>query len=267
MAVIAVFNQKGGVGKTTTCLNITAMLALARRNPIALDMDPQGHLSLASGIRNPTVPEASMVAFFKDKTPLAHLLRDTPAGWQIISSSLELSKIDALFGSDPKAATLLKQGIHAELTLTGGPILIDCCPMLGVLTLNALLASDRVLIPVSADFLSLQGVFRLDSALDVLEEKLQRRFERRIVVTRFDMRRKSSWEIYEKLKNRYGALVCKTRIRENVALSTSPMHGQDIFAHAPQSLGAADYQKLTAELMMSGFFEAQQEKFAPAVTG
>lgn len=259
MAVIAVFNQKGGVGKTTTCLNLTAALALAQRHPIALDMDPQGHLSLASGLKKATAPNEGMVAFFKHKTPLASLLRDTPAGWQILSSSLELAKIDALYGSDPKAATLLRQGIQEELTLTGGPILIDCCPMLGVLTLNALLASDRVLIPVSADFLSLQGVYRLDSALNVLQHKLKRTFERRIVVTRFDIRRKSSQEMYDKLKSRYGALVCNTRIRENVALSTSPMHGQDVFAHAPNSLGATDYRALMVELGSSGFFDERRE--------
>jgi chromosome partitioning protein len=266
MAVIAVFNQKGGVGKTTTCLNLTAMLAIAQRNPIALDMDPQGHLTLACGLKSATTSEKGMLAFFKNQIPLAQLLHDTPTGWQIIPSSLELSKVDALYGSDPKVATLLKQGIQEELALTGGPILIDCCPMLGVLTLNALLASDRVLIPVSADFLSLQGVYRLDSALNVLEQKLQRSFERRIVVTRFDIRRKSSQEIYDKLKSRYGALVCNTRIRENVALATSPMYGRDVFAYAPHSIGAADYKALTVELVMSGFFE-QREKAQPvAVT-
>jgi chromosome partitioning protein len=255
MAVIAVFNQKGGVGKTTTCLNITAALAMMQRHPIAIDMDPQGHLSLACGLKNAAAPEAGILAFFKDRTPLARLLRDTSANWQIISSTLGLSKVDALYGSDPKAATWLKQGLQEDLALTGEPILIDCCPMLGVLTLNALLAADRVLIPVSADFLSLQGVHRLDSALTALEGKLQRRFERRVVVTRFDPRRKLSYEIFDKLKDRYGPLVCNTRIGECVALATSPMHGKDVFAYAPRSPGAAAYQALTHELAACGFFE------------
>lgn len=255
MAVITVFNQKGGVGKTTTCLNVTAALDILQQHPIALDLDPQAHLTLSSGIKG-IMLDSGMAAFFKHKTPLDRLLLQTSRGWQIIPATLELSKIDALYGSDSKVASLLKQGVREELALTGAPVLIDCCPMLGVLTLNALLATDRVLIPVSADFLSLQGVHRLDSALNVLEKKLQRSFERRIVITRFDSRRKLSYDIYDQLKERYGAMICNTRIGENVALAASPMHGMDVFAFAPHSPGAADYMALTKELLDSGFFAA-----------
>jgi chromosome partitioning protein len=257
MAVITVFNQKGGVGKTTTCLNVTAALDIAQQCPIALDMDPQAHLTLSCGIKD-TPSDSGMAGFFKHKKPLDSLLRTTPRGWQMIPATLELAKIDALYGSDAKAATLLKHGLSEELALTGAPVMIDCCPMLGVLTLNALLATDRVLIPVSADYLSLQGVYRLSSALNVLEKKLNRNFERRIVITRFDSRRKLSYDIYNTLKEHYGALICNTRIGENVALATSPMHHQDVFAYAPHSPGAADYLALTKELMDSGFFTNPQ---------
>ena len=255
MPVIAVFNQKGGVGKTTTCLNLIAALAREHRSPVGIDMDPQGHLTLASGLKNGRPHGGGVEAFFKDKTPLSSLLVETPAAWQIIPSSLELSKVDALYGSDPKAATILKQGLLEDEALGDVPILIDCCPMLGVLTLNALLAADRVLIPVAADFLSLQGVFRIDSALNVLEQKLQRRFERRIVVTRFDSRRRLAYEIFDRLRDKYGSLVCNTRISENVALAASPMDGKDVFSFAPHSPGAKDYVALARELTEAGFFD------------
>ena len=253
MAVIAIFNQKGGVGKTTTCLNLTAALTRAQRCPVAIDLDPQAHLTLASNVRD-VKAETSVGAFFKEQTPLSQLIRETHGGWQLIPATLELAKIDVLFGQDAKAATLLKQGVREELALTGAPVLIDCCPMLGVLTLNALLAADRVLIPVSADFLSLQGVHRLEVALNVLEGRLKRKIERRVVVTRFDARRKLAFDIYDQVKARYGNLVCNTRISENVALATSPMHGKDIFSFAPNSPGAQDYKALTIELAQSGFF-------------
>lgn len=254
MSVIVVFNQKGGVGKTTTCLNITAALHNANRSPTAIDLDPQGHLTLASGTKR-VFGDDGMASFFKQQVPLAQLMQDTPAGWQIIPASLELAKVDAMLGSDPKAATLLRKGLSEELSLTGAPIMIDCCPMLGVLTLNALLATDRVLIPVSADYLSLHGVHRLDSALNALEGRLKRSFERRIVVTRFDARRKLSYEIYQKLQKHYGARLCKTRIGETVGLATSPMYGKDVFSFAPNSPGAADYLSLTRELGAEGFFD------------
>jgi chromosome partitioning protein len=255
MAIIAVFNQKGGVGKTTTCLNVVAALKRTNRRPIGLDMDPQGHLSIASGLSGNLSGDQSLAAFFNQKKELAALLRDTPNGWQLIPSSLELAKIDALHGGNPNVSTLLKRGVEAGLAGLKVPILIDCCPMLGVLTLNALLAADRVLIPVAADYLSLHGVQRLDSALNVLEKRLKRRFERRVVITRFDGRRKLSYDIYDQLKSRYGDLICNTRIRENVALATSPMHGQDVFTFAPNTPGSADYMALTQELLQSGFFE------------
>ena len=107
---------------------------------------------------------------------------------------------------------------------------------------------------MSADFLSLQGVERLDRALNALEIKLKRRIERRVLVTRYDGRRKLSSEIYAELKRRYGDVVCETRIVENVALAESPMHGKDIYAFAPSSPGARDYAALMRELGGSGFF-------------
>ncbi|MBC7781739.1 MAG: ParA family protein [Proteobacteria bacterium] len=255
MSVIAVFNQKGGVGKTTTTLNVAVAAAHRGLSPIAIDLDPQAHLTLAFGL-GAVSSSGSAYAFFAEGKALSGLLRMTPQRVRVLPASLDLSKVDALHAADPGISGKLKQGIGALIEETGqrGPIFIDCCPMLGVLTLNALIAADSVLIPVSADYLSLQGVHRLDSALNVLESRLGRKFVRRVLITRFDGRRRLAASVYEELSRRYGTNLCTTRIVENVALAESPMHGHDIFSHAPASPGARDYRALTEELGASGFF-------------
>ncbi len=253
MAVIAVFNQKGGVGKTTTTLNLTAALARMGKRPIAIDLDPQAHLTLTFGIQHVST-DASIGAFFRDDVPLRTMVRELASGARVIPAHMELSKIEALHSNSAAAARKLKTGLDEFLTHEGVPILIDCCPTLGVLTLNALLAADRILVPVSADFLSMQSVNRLDLALKALEGPLQRKIQKRIVITRFDARRKLSYDIYDQLQERYGRELCATRVIENVALAASPTLAQDVFTYAPSSPGARDYAKLTLELVESGFF-------------
>jgi len=160
-----------------------------------------------------------------------------------------------LHGSDPAISRRLQQGIAAELQSSDHPILIDCCPMLGVLTLSALIAADHVLIPVSADFLSLEGAGKLQLALGVLQQRLKKAFMTRVVVTRFDGRRRLSYDIYRQLKERFDGNLCETVITENVSLAESPMHAKDIFAYAPSSQGAVDYKALTEELEAGKFFD------------
>lgn len=254
MAVIAVFNQKGGVGKTTTTLNVAAALARMGKDPIAIDLDPQAHLTLSLGLTSVAGAD-SIAAFFREEKVLAQLPRELPSHLRIIPAHMELSKIEALHGKSASAARRLKQGLEEELGREGVPILIDCCPMLGVLSLNAIIAAHRVLVPVSADFLSMQGVHKLDLALKALEGPLGRRIEKRIVLTRFDARRKLAFEIHDKLRERFGDEVCETRVVENVALATSPTVGKDVLEFAPSSPGARDYARLTMELVEKGFFD------------
>jgi chromosome partitioning protein len=254
MPVIAVFNQKGGVGKTTTTLNVGAALAKRGRAPLLIDLDPQASLTLAVGLKNIT-PATSLYAFFHDGQPLGKLALPTRSGAHIVPASLELSKIESFHGGDATISKRLKEGIEREFASGNKLIVIDCCPMLGVLTLNALLAADSVLMPVSADYLSLESAARLSTALGVLEKRYQRRFTRRVLVTRFDARRRLSYDIYRELQGRYGTTLCETVITETVNLAESPMHGKDIFAYAPGSQGAVDYEALTAELEAGKFFD------------
>jgi chromosome partitioning protein len=250
---IAVFNQKGGVGKTTTVLNLGGALALAGRAPLLIDLDPQAHLTSIVGMR-PNSGSASVFAFYTEGKPLCELRCPVAGGAELIPSHSELTKVDSLFGKGPNILNHLNQGIGDEIeTDRLRPVLIDCCPLVGVLSLNAIFAADKILIPVSSDFLALQGAQAVSKTLNALEHVLKRRVERRYVVTRFDGRRKMSWEIVRRLEETFGDEVCSTRIAENVSLAESPAHHCDIFAHAAGSRGARDYAKLMEELTGSGF--------------
>lgn len=256
MAKIAVFNQKGGVGKTTTSLNLTAALARRGYNPLSIDLDPQAHLSYVCGS---TVGNAddSVFGFYQNAKPLTQLIRPALGGWLMIPAHVELSKVDTQFGKGPNILNRLNTGIVKENLNTGRPIVLDCCPMLGVLSLSAIFASDRVLVPVSADYLAVQGVHQVEKTFRALEHVLKKRVLRRYVITRFDGRRKMSHQIFEELKARYGDEVCDTRISENVSVAESPASKKDVFAHSPDSRGAQDYEALLNELVDSGFIEAR----------
>jgi chromosome partitioning protein len=252
MARIAVFNQKGGVGKTTTTLNLAALLAAKGADPLVIDLDPQAHLT---GICQAVVDasERSLYGFYSRGATLAGLIKFTPGNLKIIPSHLDLSKVDAQLGKGPQALSRLAAGIAKENLNTDRPILMDACPMLGVLSLNGVFAADRVLIPISTDYLAVNGAAQMDRTLRALEHVLKKRLERRYVLTRFDARRKMSFDVERKLRERFGADVCATRIAENVAIAESPAHQKDVFAHAPESRGASDYAALLEELTACGF--------------
>lgn len=253
MTIIAVFNQKGGVGKTTTSLNLVGALARGGLDPLAIDLDPQAHLSIIGDV--PVASGAdSMFGFYTESSTLSDLVRKFSIGGNIIPSHMELSKVDALHGKGLKSVMRLKNAIQAEmLEQEGAPIVIDCCPMLNVLSLNAIFASGKVLVPISADFLSVKGALQLENTLKALEHVVKKRIERRYVVTRFDARRRMTHEIVAQLRERFGAELCTTHITENVSLAESPAYNKDVFSHAPHSQGAKDYDALVTELAEGGF--------------
>ena len=252
MARIVVFNQKGGVGKTTTTLNLAALLDRRGSSPLVIDLDPQAHLSSLSGVAASDGRD-SLYAFYQDVKQLGQLVRTSNKGWSIIPAHLDLSKVDTQFGKGPRALQRLNAGIAREKLNTERPILMDACPLLGVLSLNGIFACDRVLIPISADYLAVNGALQIDRTLRALERVLDKPPMRRFVITRFDGRRRMSWDIDKKLRLRFGAELCETRIAESVSLAESPAHNLDVFTHAPESRGAQDYSALLDELVSAGF--------------
>ena len=253
MARIVIFNQKGGVGKTTTALNLAALLVRRGPAPLVIDLDPQAHLSAISGTLASDGRD-SLYAFYQDAKQLAQLLRTSAGGWSVIPSHLDLSKVDTQFGKGPQALYRLNSGITSERLNTERPILMDASPQLGVLSLNGIFACDRVLIPVSADYLAVNGAMQVDRTLRALERVLKKPPLRRFVLTRFDTRRRMSWGIDRTLRERFGIELCETRISENVSVAESPGVNRDVITHAPDSRGARDYTALLEELDAVEFF-------------
>ncbi|MCL6554812.1 MAG: ParA family protein [Burkholderiales bacterium] len=256
MAVISIFNQKGGVGKTTTSLNLAAAMAARGQSPLLIDLDPQCHLSHTLGVSIDS-GEQSLYAYFQRSRTLTELVR-VAGGMRLIPAHLDLAKADAVFGKSYNIVTRLATSLRAEaLVSPNAPVIIDCSPMLGVLSLNALFACDLVVVPISTDFLALNGAQQVEKTLKALEHVLKRRLPRRYLITRFDRRRRMAREILAAARARFGEDLCSTTICEDVRVAESPALCKNVFQHAPNCRGARDYQAFLEELLASDFARRQ----------
>lgn len=255
MTVVAVFNQKGGVGKTTTVLNLAAALARRGRTTVVIDLDPQAQLSAITGITGHSSDD-SIFSLFQHNRPLRELIHKTDSGISIIPSHIELSKVDALYGKGYNAINKLNTSLQTEKKQAENTAwIIDCSPLVGVLSLNAIFACDGVVVPISTDYLSINGAFQIVKTLKALEQVLKHRVNRRYLLTRFDSRRNMAKDILSIAQSEFGADICQTIISENVCLAESPSMNKTIFEHAPGSRGAHDYDALLDELSADGFIK------------
>jgi chromosome partitioning protein len=255
MTIIAVFNQKGGVGKTTTALNLAAALARTERVAYGFDLDPQAHLSSITGITAKTGQD-TLLGLFQHNRPLRDMVQDSASQIKIIPAHTELSKVDALYGKGYNVVNRLNSALQTEsFGKKDSPVVIDCNPIIGVLSLNAIFACQGLIVPISADHLSTKGALQIEKALDALENVLKRRIPRRYLLTRFDSRRRMAWDVLHIVEEHFGEEVCKTKIAENVSLAESPALNMTVFEHAPNSRGAHDYDELLQELLSDNFIE------------
>lgn len=255
MKVIAVMNQKGGVGKTTTTLNLAHALALQGKNVLMLDMDPQGHLSSCFAVD--TYSSSGMDEVLIDDKPLYEALINVRDNLFLVPAGARLGELETKAQEGKNKGYRLHEALASfksdNAVLSDGSkldyILVDCPPASGLLAMNAILGCDELIVPVTGDYLALQGLSRLIKVVSHIEKTLQRNTKKWFVLTRFQKQRKLANQIREKMVGYFPNQVFETAIRENVSLAESPGFSKTIFEYKPRSNGAEDYENLAIDLL------------------
>src|SRR5213080_1084757 len=244
--VIAFANQKGGVAKTTTALNLGVAFAEQGMNVLLVDLDPQGNLTMSQGL-NPDSIERSMFDVLVHRVPITEVVHHQEVDLAV--SSIDLAGAELALSSMIGRERALAKAL-APVKAKYDYILIDTPPSLGLLTINALVASDGVIVPVQCEYLSLRGLVQLENTLSMIRENLNPEVGiQGILATMFDRRLLHSREAVEILKENFGDLVLNTKIRKTVRYAEAPVKGQSIFKYDPTGEGAGMYRDLAKEVL------------------
>lgn len=250
--VIVVANQKGGVGKTTTAINLSACLAEAGQKVLAIDMDPQGNMTSGLGVDKDEVENTIYELLLGEAEIKDCLQKGVVDGLELIAANINLAAAEIeLIGASEKEFILQKalESIRDQYDF----VLIDCPPSLNMLTINAMCAADTVLVPIQCEYYALEGLSQLIHTINLVQERLNPNLEiEGVVFTMYDARTNLSLQVVENVKSNLQQTIYKTIIPRNVRLAEAPSHGMPINLYDTKSTGAESYRLLAEEVMHRG---------------
>jgi len=247
--IIAITNQKGGVGKTTTAVNLAATLAEAGQRVLLLDFDPQGNASSGLGVERSEIQSSIYDVITGNSGIEETILRDWMENLDLIPADMSLAACDAEL-ADVENKNLILRGALRPLREKYEYLLIDCPPSLGTITVNALSAADTVLIPIQCEYYALEGLRQVLSSIEIVQEALNPSLLiEGIVFTMYDGRIRLSQEVVRTVRKNFRGNIFQSMIPRNVRLAEAPSHGLPITAYDSASSGAESYRKLAVEVM------------------
>lgn len=247
--VISIANQKGGVGKTTTAINLAAALAVLDFKTLIIDADPQANATSGLGFDLKNIKKSVYDCLIDDLNPKDTILKTSTPNLFLIPAHIDLVGAEIEIVNLPNREHMLTKAMN-KLRDDFDFILIDCSPSLGLITINALTAADSVIVPVQCEYFALEGLGKLLNTIKIVQTRLNTKLEiEGLVLTMYDPRLRLSNQVVEEVRNHFQQLVFKTIIQRNTKLSEAPSFGETIIMHDANSKGALNYLNLARELL------------------